>query len=30
VVEAADYVSYTGSVKHPFRRGLDARVGVEH
>lgn len=29
IVDAADYVSYIGDVKHPFRRGLSPRLGIE-
>ncbi len=30
VIDAADYVSYIGAVKHPFRRGVGARPGIEY
>lgn len=30
VIDMADYVSYIGSVKHPFQRGISARVGIEY
>lgn len=29
IVDAADYVSYVGDVKHPFRKGVSPRLGIE-
>lgn len=29
VVDAADYVTYMGAVKHPYRRGIEATRGIE-
>jgi cob(I)alamin adenosyltransferase len=30
LVEAVHYCSYVGAVKHPYRRGIEARPGVEY
>jgi cob(I)alamin adenosyltransferase len=30
VVDAADYVSYIGNIKHPFQRGIGPKRGVEY
>lgn len=30
LVDESDYVSYVEDVKHPFRRGVGPRVGIEY
>lgn len=30
IVDAAEYVSYVGDVKHPFRHGVSPRLGIEY
>ncbi len=30
LVDAAEYVTYMGDIKHPFRRGVGPRAGIEY